>query len=63
MPVPISHLLSDIGSVVAPVWKKPAGVVGGETLALDDVENVKLRDPKVRFGSAFARRGGGKEVQ
>ncbi|CAM9799604.1 unnamed protein product [Ectocarpus sp. 4 AP-2014] len=38
--------IKDIGSVVSPVWKKPAGVVGGETLALDDVENIKLRNPK-----------------
>lgn len=31
-----------------PVWKRPAGIVGGETLSLDDIENVKLRTPEVR---------------
>lgn len=31
-----------------PVWKRPAGVVGGQTLSLDDVENIKLRAPEVR---------------
>lgn len=32
---------------MSPVWKKPAGVVGGATLSLDDIENVKLRAPTV----------------
>ncbi|CAM9235793.1 unnamed protein product [Ascophyllum nodosum] len=38
--------IRDIGSLVSPVWKKQAGVVGGQTLSLDDIENVKLRAPK-----------------
>lgn len=32
---------------MSPVWKKTAGVVGGATLSLDDIENVKLRAPTV----------------
>ena len=37
--------IKDIGSLLHPVWKMPAGVVGGKEWSLDDVENY-LRDPK-----------------
>eukprot|EP00752_Nemacystus_decipiens_P011157 g9913.t1 len=37
--------IKDVGTLVSPVWKKPAGVVGGQELSLDDIENVKLRAP------------------
>jgi len=39
--------IRDIGTIVPfkEVWGKPAGVVGGKTWSLDDVENY-LRDPK-----------------
>lgn len=41
-------VILDVGTLVAPVWKKTAGVVGGQELSLDDIENVKLRAPTVR---------------
>ena len=48
---------ADIGSLVSPVWKKQAGVVGGQTLSLDDIENVKLRAPKVRCSLTYSALG------
>lgn len=56
-----SPVILDIGTLVSPVWKKPAGVVGGQELSLDDIENVKLRAPTVRDRSlryGRERRGG-----
>lgn len=40
---PISSI-KDIGSLLNPVWKMPAGVVAGKQWSLDDVENY-LRNP------------------
>jgi hypothetical protein len=40
----------DIGSLFRPVWKLPAGVVGGRTVTLDEVEHAILRpmgEPRV----------------
>ena len=59
--LPSSHCepigsIKDIGSLIKPVWIMPAGVVGGKTYSLDDVENY-LRNP-----SPFKwERGGGGE--
>ncbi|MEM7411492.1 MAG: DUF547 domain-containing protein [Myxococcota bacterium] len=41
--------IRDIGSVFSPVWKKPAGVVGGKTVTLDQIEHEIIRplgDPR-----------------
>ena len=46
--------INDIGDVLVPVWKKPAGVVGGLTFSLDNIEDDYLRahfhDPRVHSG-------------
>lgn len=44
----VGGIRADVGTVVNTVWKRPAGVVGGTMLSLDDIENVKLRAPEVR---------------
>jgi hypothetical protein len=39
-----------IGSLFSPVWKRPAGRIGGRTYSLDEVENEILRpmgDPRI----------------
>ena len=36
--------IKDIGSLVTPVWKLTAGVVGSQSKSLDDIEDF-LRDP------------------
>lgn len=41
------------------MWKKPAGIVGGQELSLDDIENVKLRAPTVRDQGGIRTRGRG----
>ncbi|CAM9463649.1 unnamed protein product [Discosporangium mesarthrocarpum] len=37
--------IKDAGTVTNAVWKRPAGVVGGRVLSLDDIENQELRNP------------------
>jgi hypothetical protein len=41
--------IKDIGSIFSPVWKKPAGKVGGKAYSLDEIEHGivrKLGDPR-----------------
>ncbi|CAM9192830.1 unnamed protein product [Choristocarpus tenellus] len=38
--------IKDVGSLAKTVWKRPAGVVGGRMVSLDDIENEELRNPK-----------------
>ena len=45
----------EIGTLISPVWKKPAGTVGGQVVSLDEIEHAKLRDPKVRERHIIAR--------
>ena len=35
--------IRDIGSLLRPVWKRPAGVVGGRTVTLDEIEHEIVR--------------------
>lgn len=50
--------IRDVGSFLWPVWKRPAGVVGGRTVSLDEVEHGVLRprfaDPRVHFAVVCA---------
>jgi Protein of unknown function, DUF547 len=42
--------IKDIGSLLRPVWKRPAGNVGGRTVTLDEIEHGIVRpigDPRV----------------
>jgi Protein of unknown function, DUF547 len=41
--------IRDIGSLLRPVWKRPAGTVGGRSLSLDEIEHGIIRpfgDPR-----------------
>jgi hypothetical protein len=41
--------IRDIGSLFSPVWKRPAGVVGGRSVTLDEIEHEIVRpmgDPR-----------------
>lgn len=50
--------IRDAGSFLWPVWKRPAGVVGGRTMSLDEIEHGILRprfaDPRVHFAVVCA---------
>ncbi len=50
--------IRDAGSFFSPVWKKPAGVVGGKSYSLDDIEHGILRprfkDPRAHFAIVCA---------
>jgi hypothetical protein len=35
--------IRDLGSLLRPVWKKPAGTIGGRTYTLDEIEHEILR--------------------
>lgn len=42
--------IRDVGSLLRPVWKRPAGTVAGRTVTLDEVEHAILRplgDPRI----------------
>ncbi|TMA24016.1 MAG: DUF547 domain-containing protein [Deltaproteobacteria bacterium] len=42
--------IRDIGSLLRPVWKRPAGTVGGRTVTLDEIEHGIVRplgDPRL----------------
>ena len=41
--------IKDIGSFFRPVWGKEAGIIGGQTVSLDDIENNYIR-PMVNLG-------------
>ncbi|CAM9413954.1 unnamed protein product [Phaeothamnion confervicola] len=42
---PISSI-KDIGTMVSPVWKRTAGILGGASVSLDDIEHERLRKPE-----------------
>lgn len=44
--------IKDVGNLLNPVWKRPAGVVGGKTFCLDEIENDILRkrgEPRIHM--------------
>lgn len=52
--------LRDAGSFWSPVWEKPAGIVGGRSVTLDEIEHEILRplgEPRVHFAIVCASRG------
>ncbi|MCB1749448.1 MAG: DUF547 domain-containing protein [Gammaproteobacteria bacterium] len=49
--------IKDVGSFFSPVWKKPAGSLGGETVSLDDIEHGRLRkmgEPRIHMAIVCA---------
>lgn len=49
--------IKDIGSFLRPVWKRPAGAIGGATVTLDEIEHEILRplgEPRMHFAIVCA---------
>lgn len=49
--------IRDAGSLFSPVWKKPAGTLGGRTVTLDEIEHQILRpmgEPRIHFAIVCA---------
>lgn len=49
--------IKDVGGLVSPVWKKPAGKLGGKTVTLDELEHGILRpmgEPRIHFAIVCA---------
>lgn len=49
--------IKDAGSLLSPVWGKPAGSINGKTVSLDDIENKILRpmgEPRIHFAIVCA---------
>lgn len=49
--------IKDVGSLLSPVWGKPAGNIDGKTASLDDIENKILRpmgEPRIHFAIVCA---------
>jgi hypothetical protein len=49
--------IKDVGSIISPVWKKPAGRLGGKVVTLDELEHRILRpmgEPRIHFGIVCA---------
>ena len=49
--------IKDVGSLLSPVWGKPAGSINGKTVSLDDIENKILRqmgEPRIHFAIVCA---------
>jgi hypothetical protein len=49
--------IKDVGSFISPVWKKPAGQLGGKTVTLDELEHRILRpmgEPRIHFAIVCA---------
>ncbi|MGZ8945757.1 MAG: DUF547 domain-containing protein [Methylococcaceae bacterium] len=49
--------IKDVGSLLSPVWGKPAGSIDGKTVSLDDIENKILRpmgEPRIHFAIVCA---------
>ena len=49
--------IKDAGSLLSPVWGKPAGSIDGKTVSLDDIENKILRpmgEPRIHFAIVCA---------
>ncbi len=53
---PVSSI-KDIGHLFSPVWDKPAGIINGRKLSLDDIENNYLRpmqEPRIHLAIVCA---------
>ncbi|MGE0483879.1 MAG: DUF547 domain-containing protein [Gammaproteobacteria bacterium] len=49
--------IKDVGSFISPVWKKPAGKLGGADVSLDDIEHGRLRkmgEPRIHMAIVCA---------
>ncbi|MDP1773540.1 MAG: DUF547 domain-containing protein [Methylobacter sp.] len=49
--------IKDAGNLLSPVWKKTAGVIGGQEVSLDAIENEVLRpmgEPRIHFAIVCA---------
>lgn len=49
--------IKDVGSLLSPVWDKPAGELGGKTMSLGEVEHKILRpmaEPRIHFAIVCA---------
>lgn len=49
--------IKDAGSLISPVWKRPAGKLGGKTVTLDELEHRILRpmgEPRIHFAIVCA---------
>ncbi|MGZ8227913.1 MAG: DUF547 domain-containing protein [Methylococcaceae bacterium] len=49
--------IKDVGSLLSPVWGKPAGSIDGKMVSLDDIENKILRpmgEPRIHFAIVCA---------
>lgn len=49
--------IRDAGSLLRPVWRRPAGVVGGRTVTLDEIEHGLLRalgEPRIHIAIVCA---------
>lgn len=49
--------IKDAGSIISPVWKKPAGRLGGKMVTLDELEHRILRpmgEPRIHFAIVCA---------
>jgi len=49
--------IRDAGSLLSPVWKKPAGIIGGKQYSLDSIEHGILRpmgEPRIHFAIVCA---------
>ncbi len=49
--------IKDVGSLISPVWGKDAGVIGGKTVSLDEIENKVIRpmgEPRIHFAIVCA---------
>ena len=49
--------IKDIGSFFRPVWGKEAGIIGGKTVSLDDIENNYIRpmgEPRIHLAIVCA---------
>lgn len=49
--------IKDVGNLLSPVWKKTAGMIGGQEVSLDAIENEVLRpmgEPRIHFAIVCA---------
>ena len=49
--------IKDVGNLLNPVWSKPAGNIGGNTVSLEDIEHKILRtmgEPRIHFAIVCA---------
>jgi len=49
--------IKDVGSIFSPVWGKDAGMIGGKSVSLDDIENKMIRplgEPRIHLAIVCA---------